>query len=159
MTKNNISSALLFFLLLLGFAPSVQAEEENHISPHGPYHLSVVLADTHIDGEGNNPTIGIDFEYRMNQLLGLGSVIEYAWGELDASTFLAVADIHLHEGWVIQVGPGFEHREGEDVFVSRAGLLYEFEWENFTLSPQLHWDYHQHEESAVVAGFALGFSF
>ena len=159
MTQTRIFSALSIGLFLLGLNPSVQAAEEGHVSPHGPYHLSAVLADTHVDGEGNNPTIGIDFEYRMNRLLGLGAVVEQAWGELHASTLLAVADIHLHEGWVIQVGPGFEHREGEDVFVSRAGLLYEFEWQNFTLSPQLHWDYHQHEENAVVAGFALGFSF
>ena len=159
MTKNAISGALLISAMLFGSIHSSKAAEENHVSPHGPYHLSTVLADTHVDGEGNNATVGIDFEYRMSQLLGIGTVVEYAWGDLDATTVLAVADIHLHEGWVMQAGPGLERREGEDVVVSRIGLLHEFEWENFTLSPQLHWDYHRDEENAVVAGFALGFSF
>ena len=158
MIKNSILGALSIGVLL-GSIQLVHATEENHVSPHGPYHLSVVLADTHVDGEGSNATVGIDFEYRMSQLLGIGAVVEYAWGELDATTVLAVADIHLHDGWVMQVGPGFERRHGEDILVSRVGFLYEFEWKNFTLSPQLHWDYHRDEENAVVAGFALGFSF
>ncbi|GJM13424.1 MAG: hypothetical protein DHS20C12_18270 [Pseudohongiella sp.] len=124
-----------------------------------PYHLSVVLADTIIDGEGDNATIGVDVEYRMNQLLGLGAVFEHAWGQLDATTVLAVADVHLTDGWVMQLGPGFEHRHSEEVFVSRVGLLYEFEWDHYTFSPQLHWDYHDGEENALVAGFAVGLSF
>ena len=159
MTKHFIAAPLFGSMLLLTSITSAQAATEEHAGLHLPYHLSVVLADTHINGEGNNPTVGIDIEYRASQLLGLGAVLEYAWGELDATTVLAVADIHLHDGWVVQVGPGFERRGGEDVFVSRVGLLYEFEWDNLTLSPQLHWDYHDGEEDAVVAGFAFGFSF
>lgn len=146
------------FLLLVTFM-AASAKAQDHEGLEMPYHLSLVLADTHVGGEGNNGTLGIDIEYRVNQLLGIGAVFEYAWGELDATTVLAVADIHLIEGWVMQVGPGFERRHGEDVFVSRVGLLYEFEWEHYTFSPQLHWDYHNGEENAIVAGFAVGFSF
>jgi len=155
-----------FFLLMLGvfglIAPAnAQHEAEGkatHI-PHGPHHLSILLADTRIDGEGNNSTLGIDYEYRVSPLIGLGAVIEHAYGGLDATTLLAVADIHIYEGFTMQVGPGFEHRKSENVFVARAGILYEFEYENFTMSPQLHWDFHQGEASAMVAGFAIGFSF
>lgn len=155
-----------FFLLLLGVfgliaSANAQYEAEGneaHI-PHGPHHLSILLADTRIDGEGDNSTLGIDYEYRVSPLIGLGAVIEHAYGELDATTLLAVADIHIYEGFTMQVGPGFEHRESENVFVARAGILYEFEYENFTISPQLHWDFHQDEASAMVAGFAIGFSF
>ena len=144
-----------FFLLLLGAfgliaSANAQHEAEGneaHI-PHGPHHLSILLADTRID-----------YEYRVSPVIGLGAVIEHAYGELDATTLLAVADIHIYEGFTMQVGPGFEHRESENVFVARAGILYEFEYENFTISPQLHWDFHQGEASAMVAGFAIGFSF
>jgi len=135
-----------------------EAVEETHI-PHGPHHFSVLLADTHIDGEGNNATLGLDYEFRVSPLLGLGSVLEHATGDLDATTLLAVADVHLYEGFIMQIGPGYEHRGGENVFVARAGVLYEFEYAHFTLSPQLHWDYHNGETNAFVAGIALGFSF
>lgn len=156
-----------YFLLLLGvfgLMTSANAqhesrgEEEVHI-PHGPHHLSILLADTHVNSEGNNSTFGIDYEFRVSPLLGLGAVIEHAYGELDATTLLAVADIHIYEGFIMQVGPGIEHRESENVFVARAGILYEFEYENFTLSPQLYWDFHRDEANAIVLGIALGFSF
>ena len=137
---------------------SEEAVEETHI-PHGPHHFSVLLADTHIDGEGNNATLGLDYEYRVSSLLGLGTVLEHASGDLEATTLLAVTDVHLYEGLIMQIGPGYEHRDGDNVFVARTGFLYEFEYENFTLSPQLHWDYHSGETNAFVAGIALGFSF
>jgi len=92
-------------------------------------------------------------------LTGLGVVVEHAFGELEATTVLAVADIHLHEGWVMQIGPGYEFAEEENAVVGRVGFLYEFEWDGFTLSPQLHYDYHVGGEDAFVAGFALGFGF
>lgn len=153
----------IFLIGVLGLMASANAQhesagEEAHI-PHGPHHLSILLADTHINSEGDNATFGIDYEFRVSPLLGLGAVIEHAYGEVDATTLLAVADIHIYEGFIMQVGPGFEHRESENVFVARAGILYEFEYENFTLSPQLHWDFHQSEANAIVAGIALGFSF
>jgi len=103
--------------------------------------------------------VGIDYEYRVNQLLGLGGGVEKANGELDAVTTLAVADIHLNNGLIFQLGPGYERRHHENVLVSRIGGLYEFEIENFTIPPQLHWDYHEHGPNAVVAGIALGFAF
>lgn len=143
-------------LLLLPSIALAQAENDGFETPH---HLSVLFADTHIDGEGNNPSIGIDYEFRVSELTGLGVVLEYAAGEIDATTVLTVADIHLHEGWVMQIGPGYEYGESENSFVSRIGFLYEFELEGFTFSPQLHWDYHSGGENAVVAGFALGFSY
>ena len=72
----------------------------------GPHHLSILLEDTRIDGEGDNSTFGIDYEYRVSPLIGLGAVIEHAYGELDATTLLALADIHIYEGFTMQVGRG-----------------------------------------------------
>jgi len=59
----------------------------------------------------------------------------------------------------MQIGPGYEFAEEENAVVGRVGFLYEFEWDGFTLSPQLHYDYHVGGEDAFVAGFALGFGF
>ncbi|MCG8414312.1 MAG: hypothetical protein MI746_08850 [Pseudomonadales bacterium] len=150
----------LLFILPLFLISNTGSAQESHNFFEAPHHLSVLLGDTHIDGEGDNATIGIDYEYRISELTGLGFVLEHAFGDLEATTLLAVADIHLHEGWVMQIGPGYEWEEEEDTFVGRIGILYEFEWENgFTLSPQLHWDYHDGSHNAFVAGFALGFAF
>jgi hypothetical protein len=147
----------------LSFASTSLAQQEadsegSHI-PHGPHHFSVLAGETHENGEGNNATLGIDYEYRINPLLGLGVIVEHAYGELDATTLLGVADFHVYEGFIVQVGTGFEHKESENIFVATLGFLYEIEYENFTLSPQVHWGYHEGEPNAVVAGIALGFSF
>ncbi|MFT4860930.1 MAG: hypothetical protein ACI95C_000128 [Pseudohongiellaceae bacterium] len=153
-----LASGLLLFLL----ASTAHGQPISSVESYGfeaPHHLSIFLGDTHIDGEGNNLTIGIDYEYRVSELLGLGVVVERAGGEIDATTALAVADIHFSSGVIMQVGPGFESHDSEQIFVARIGILYEFELGEFTLSPQLHWDYHAEGESALVAGLAFGFGF
>lgn len=155
---------LVQFLTLLLFISHAFAEQsETNAKPdyaaHGRHHLSLLLADTHVSGEGDNPTLGVDYEYRVNELVGVGAILEKAYGELDATTLLAVADIHFQNGLIVQVGPGFERKDDESVLVARLGVLYEFEFENLTLSPQLHWDYHQHEPNAVIAGAAFGVAF
>jgi hypothetical protein len=59
----------------------------------------------------------------------------------------------------MQLGPGFEWMEHESFAVVRVGMLYKFEFQQFTLSPRLHWDFHHGHANAVVAGLALGFAF
>jgi hypothetical protein len=49
--------------------------------------------------------------------------------------------------------------EHESFAVVRVGMLYKFEFQQFTLSPRLHWDFHHGHANAVVAGLALGFAF
>lgn len=149
----------LLFSLMVSSGAVAQHGDNQSESSHGPHHLSVLVGDTYVSGEGNNLTIGIDYEYKVSDFLGLGAVVERAQGELDATTVLAVADLHLESGIIVQVGPGFERRHSEEVFVGRVGVLYEFEIERFTLSPQLHWDFHDGEHNAFVAGIAFGFSF
>ncbi|MBO1254693.1 hypothetical protein J3L16_03210 [Alteromonas sp. 5E99-2] len=145
------------FILLFSIVPLVEAE--NHFE-HSPHHLSLFLGGTNIKGEEFGFSTGVDYEYRVNQLLGLGTVIEYAAGDIDAWSVLAVADIHFFEGFMAQIGPGIEITSDEEIFITRVGLLYEFEFENgFTLSPQLHYDIHAGADNAVVFGLAFGRSF
>jgi hypothetical protein len=154
---------LILLVISLIITQSVKAEENPHHSKedfiHGRNHLSLFLGGTDIDGEEQGFTSGLDYEYRVNDLLGLGAVVEYAGGEIDAWSFLAVADIHLYKGLIAQVGPGFETTSEEDVFITRFGMLYEFEYEHLTISPQLHYDIHDGAEDGIVFGLAFGFAF
>lgn len=127
-------------------------------APHGHHHFSVFLGNTHIEEEGDGATVGLDYEYRISEVFGIGAVAEYAAGHVDAWTVLAVADIHFKHV-ILQVGPGFEHTSEHDLFVARLGALYEFEFDNLTISPQVHYDYHDGGEDAVVVGVAFGFHF
>lgn len=124
-----------------------------------PHHFSVLLANTDMDEHGNGFTLGLDYEYRVSDTLGLGAVVEYAASDLEAWTALAVADIHITPQMIMQVGPGFERTPHHRLFVARIGALYEFEFDGWTLSPQLHFDYHDGGDNAVVYGLAFGKSF
>jgi hypothetical protein len=132
-------------------------------SPHdwhaSPHHVSVLLASTSINGEESAFTLGFDYEYRVNDFLGLGVVAEYAFEDIDAYTYLLVADLHITNNFIAQVGPGMEFHGGDKIEVARLGLLYEFEFSGITLSPQLHYDYHKDHPDAIVAGLAIGFAF
>lgn len=150
---------ILFLLMPAAYAQRDGPNAKLTYGTHGLHHLSVLVANTHASGEGNSPTIGLDYEYRVNKLLGVGAILERADGKLNATTLLAVADIHFWNGLIMQVGPGFERSNHDSIFVTRLGVLYEFEVENFTISPQLHWDYHDGEPNTIVAGAAFGFSF
>jgi hypothetical protein len=146
-------------LLVVGIAFGASAAwgEEPHWQEH-PHHLALVVAGT-TDEEETAFTLGVDYEYRLAQLVGLGAVVEYAFEDIDALTLIGVADVHVWRGFAIQTGPGVEFIDGESPeFVYRIGGLYEFEFEGFTLSPQVHYDATTGED-AVVYGISFGFGF
>lgn len=123
-----------------------------------PHHVSVLLAGTAEEQE-SAPSIGLDYEYRASDVLGIGLVAEYAFEDIDATTLLAVADIHFTKELAIQTGPGVEFIESDEVFVYRIGVLYEMELRGgYTVSPQLHYDMTS-GENALVFGLAFGVGF
>lgn len=125
-----------------------------------PDHVALVLAGTTEEEEGERETaatIGLDYEHRVNEFLGLGSVIgEYAFGDIDALTVLAVADLHIWRGFVIQTGPGIEYIDKELEGVYRVGAIYELEFGRYTVAPQVHYDATTGED-AVVFGVSFGY--
>jgi len=122
-----------------------------------PHHISLLLGGTHVDEvDETAPTTGIDYEYRVNSLMGLGFIAERAFGKINATTVLAVADIHIKDGLVLQVGPGIEFIHGSQYAVARLGALYEFEiGHHYTLSPQIHYDATEHDDS-IIFGVGIG---
>ncbi len=152
--------AAIMGLLLAAALTYPSAAQEAEGAGSMPHHLSVVIGGTHIpDADETAFTLGLDYEYRLNRTLGLGVVAEQAFGPIDSTTLLAVADIHITEGLAIQTGPGVEFLDGESFFVTRIGAVYEVEvGEAFTLSPQVHYDISTGED-AIVFAFAIGRAF
>ena len=160
-------------VLLAGLLLSSTGWAEEELWREHPHHVSALVAGTYVgEEEGDDEsafTLGFDYEYRLNQRLGLGVVAERAFDPIEATTVLAVADIHLWQGLCVQVGPGVEVIDAEapperprpdddELFVLRLGMLYELEFERFTFSPQLHFDKTDEAEAWVLGG-AFGFAF
>jgi hypothetical protein len=181
-------AALLVFAALAAAVVPFTATAEGRTEPERewrpeydegrPHHLSLLLGSTTLQDEATAFTLGLDYEYRLNRTFGLGAVAEYAVQDVGSFTLLAVADIHVWRNLAVQLGPGIEfidieaeieeHSEqgeaggGEQLeqFVFRAGLLYEFEFETFTFSPQLHFDVVPGSEpDSYVVAFAFGRAF
>ncbi len=169
MRRTLLKFPFILLLMIAGFVSPVYAQIDVEFDESKRHHFSVVNGSTTIfEADETAFTLGFDYEYRVNSLLGVGVVAEQAFGDIDATTILAVADIHLWRGLAVQTGPGVEFideetgfGEEENVtnFVYRIGTLYEIEFEGgYTLSPQVHYDISSSED-ALVVGVAFGLAF
>ena len=86
----------------LVFAPVVVAKGNAHHWETSPHHLSALVGTTYTKECGNAFTIGVDYEYRVSDFLGVGFVAEYAFEDLDAYTYLLVADLHITNNFIAQ---------------------------------------------------------
>ena len=162
------TAPLAFATLLLVMAAAASADDSEAHIPHGmemhqggSNHLAVVLASTD-NTDDTAGTFGVEYEYRLSTRFGVGGVLEHAGGDVDATTLLAVVDIHLWQGLALQTGPGIEFLDEEEgdteEFVYRIGIMYEFHRGRATIAPQVHYDATPDKDS-VVAGIAFGISF
>jgi hypothetical protein len=135
---------------------SLEGEGE-HDWREEPHHASILLSGT-IEEHESAPSIGLDYEYRVSRFLGLGAIVDRAFGEIDSTTVLAVADLHITNQFIVQTGPGAEFLGSEEKPVYRIGVLYEFERSGFTVSPQVHYDWTSGED-ALIVGLAFGVGF
>jgi hypothetical protein len=154
-------------LVLVVFAQSASADGEEGAEKQNV--VSLILGGTS-DRDENAFTVGLDFEHRIHPLLGVGAVIEYATDDLDAFTLIGALDLHIWKGFAIQTGPGVEfagEEEEEDgvttstnrrYFIYRVGAVYELEFGELLVTPQVHYDYSSGND-AVVYAMGLGFKF
>ena len=151
-------SAMLAGLSLSGcMALPADPDHEPHDWKEEPHHLSMLVAGTFEQVEAA-PSIGVDYEYRLNPFLGIGAVAERAFGEIETTTLIGAADLHFTDHLIAQIGPGIEFVRGEQEPMFRIGMLYEFEQHGYTISPQLHYDWTSGED-AIVFGLAFGVGF
>ncbi|MEL7023052.1 MAG: hypothetical protein AAGL69_04840 [Pseudomonadota bacterium] len=135
---------------LLLLTPSAQAEHDHH--------LSLLLGSTElVDSGATGFTYGFDYEYAISRELGVGFVLERAEGDVSSTALFAVADVHITEPLVVQLGPGFEWGEEEDALAFRLGGYYEFDLGQNTLAATVSYDFADSEDDSIVIGFLIGF--
>lgn len=157
-----IAAFLTATVLASGSMLPAHAESERGVDLEHRNHFAVVTTGSHLfvedEADKSAFTIGGDYEYRINRILGAGFVLEHAFGELDATTLLGVADIHIWRGFALQAGGGVEWADHESNAVGRIGGVYEFELaRGFTIAPQVHYDFSK--EDTLVFGAAFGRAF
>jgi len=159
--------ALLFLLVavfLVMMPVKIRAEEAERDriteTPEHRHGVELFLGNTHDDGE-NGFSIGFTYEYRLNELFGIGGLIEYAGNDFREWILAAPFILHPYEGWRFLVAPGIdiEDEDGNNNFLLRVGSAYEFEIaERWSLTPEFNVDFVDGDE-VFVYGFSFGYGF
>jgi hypothetical protein len=172
--KKTVHKCLLFVLIamMMGFAniKMAQANEAPHEGSHEihRHHMALIVGNTQSEESSNGPSIGVDYEYRLNQWFGLGGLVEYAGGDFEHLLLVVPLFIHPYKGWLFNVALGTEvHKEHGDHeedkrtrdWIVRTGVAYQFPFgSRYTIAPEFNVDVSEHE-TTISYGLAFGLGF
>jgi len=156
-------------LTLVCFGSAPIAAQEEHLEPASEHfhknHIALFLGSTQAElehGEREDPqfTLGLDYERRLTRVVGVGGLIDVVVeGHRD---LILGATLFLHAGRLkFLIAPGVElvGDKGDWEFVTRFGVLYEFEVSSaLTLAPVVQYDVTE-ERSTWVVGLGIGKGF
>lgn len=140
----------VFFLSIESFADSNKDSEGEEAKNE----LSLFLGATS-NSDGTAFTIGLDYQYRITGLLGIGALIDHAGSDINSTLLGPAAFFHLRN-WEITAAPALEFSDSETTLTYRIGLGYEIGLKAFSISPAVNIDGSRGGEFSVVYG--LGFS-
>ena len=160
-----IAVALAVLLSVVSTAGAAAEPERTTGGEGGRYHLNMMelfLGNTFEDapdGHESGFSVGLAYERRISELLGVGGFYEDAAGELDKWSVGAPLLVHPYRGWRLTLAPGVEHRGDEDAFLFRTGVAYEVELaERWALIPEFNVDFVDGQQSYVL-GVSIGLGF
>lgn len=126
-------TALLIFLLLPG---NIWGQEEE--SPEGKSDISLFLGASSSSSDIAF-TIGVDYQYRINRVFGVGGVLDHATGDFQSTLVAPALFLHVKQ-LSFTIAPGLEFSGEETEFVVRIGAEYEFELSRFAIVPGVFYD-------------------
>lgn len=124
------------------------AEEEEKKTNHSVGFFVGITSETRRD---RGLALGIEGTHFFSQSFGVGGVLEYTFGDIDA--WVLSVPLVLRTGkWKVYAGPGIEGgdltEDGE--FLVRAGAEYGFEVGSIEIAPQLNFDFVDGDVITVV---------
>lgn len=155
-SKRGLLSMSLAVVTSLG-ALNTQAGDSGHLEEHGsafPHQtLGVFIGDTTEGRRQEGVTLGLEYEYRFTESLGVAGIVEHVWGDFNTSVY--VVPLAFHKGpWKVYAGPGIEDGEEGSEKLFRLGLEYGFHVGDYEISPQVDADF-VGGESLLVFGVVL----
>jgi len=164
MIKKFILLSALYLTLFVSTCFAADQRFNEHETGHAHHHnmIEVFMGGTYEDGEHgseNGFSVGLVFERRLNEFMGVGIFGEYTGGDFDMWVVGVPLFIHPYKGLRFLLAPGNEHKDHEDEFLFRAGIGYEFEVsEQWVIVPELNVDFVDGEE-VYVYGVSFGYGF
>jgi hypothetical protein len=149
-------------VLLISMLMSVQssmASEAFH-----PHYLAIFAGpgvEEKKDHEENTYAVGLEYEYRINESIGLGVVYETLGKDTVRNEALVIPfSVHLGKGWRLFAGPGYEWHDRKEKLLFRVGAGYGFhlggQW---SITPEAYIDFIENGDRTWIAGLAVGYHF
>jgi hypothetical protein len=120
--------------------------------------VAVFIGGVHNSDSEDAFSIGLEYEYRLNEAWGIGGIVDYADLDPGESVLAVPAYFHITDAWKVLVAPGVSHTSDEDEFLVRVGTAYTFDFESFRISPALDVDFVDGEETFIY-GMNFGLAF
>ncbi len=159
MSRWKIVFVSVFCLIVM--AGSVRGQSDGNLEQYSDYHINTVelFLGGSAGGGDSGFTMGVTYECRLSELIGVGCFYEYSMGDMDKWIIGVPLFFHPHEGWRFVVAPGLQHKSGDTDFLLRGGVGYEFELaESWILVPQFNLDFSD-GDTICVAGASIGYRF
>ena len=153
-----IAGIIVTLITIFCLAPtSVQAEEE---FDKNKIELFLGGASAFREtGTDSGFAVGLSYEYRLVQWVGIGMIGEYATGDVRDGLLLFPVYIHPWRGLRFDMAPGVEFSDEPAAFAVRFGLGYDIElWRSLSLMPEVNADIVD-GETTLVYGVSLGWGF
>lgn len=138
--------------------PPAEQVIDDDFTGEKPQRVAGVLGVAVEDGD-SGMLIGANYEYRLKQGIGVGGLIDYSGGELDATVLAAAVWFRPEEQIRLLVASGFQNRHGDNDFLLRLGGSYVFALENnLSLDPGIYFDFVDGDLKFILAvGFGVNF--
>ncbi len=155
----SIFVACILFLpnKLLAQSTSNESDELKHHDKH--YHLSGFAGFTS-DYKGKNGfKLGIEYEYRINDHVGLGGTFDFTGADFQIFGLSAGATFYPFKFPLIfaaGIGAKYSHEKWKEFY--RGVLLYDFHLDNISIGPMVMYDVFSDEKDIISTGITIGFS-
>ena len=148
----------LFLLSLPGwiFAQEPETKPKHH-EQH--YHLSAFGGFTTNYKGKQGYKVGVEYEYLVNDYLGLGGTIDFTGADFSIFALSVGADLYPFKFPLI---PGIlvgakSYEKKWDPFI-RAILLYDFHFGDFSVGPMIMYDFFPNQKNIMSYGLTVGYS-
>jgi hypothetical protein len=154
----HVASYALFLYSLCSFGTAYAAEgESSEHEQESKNEFAVFLGVTHEGRRDNSAAVGLEYERRLNETLGIGALAEFTAGGADFWV-LAVPLAIRSDRWKFIVAPGFEYVDGRTEKLLRLGVGYEFKPGGRRITPGLNVDFVE-GDAVIIAGVSFGLGF
>ncbi len=152
-----MSYILLLVLLSACILHSQNKKKPKHLEDH--YHLSM-FAGYSMDLNGKTgPKLGIEYEYRVNERMGVGGTFDFTGNDFEIFSFSVAADFYLFKfPLILGAGIGAKNQGSKWKPFVRGIATYDFHIGEFSLGPMIMYDIYFDNKIIISPGVTFGIS-